>query len=39
MRSNFLSRLKKGDLFLTTEKTPRKFDLYAGKKVEPVKKA
>ena len=38
MRSNFLSRSKKGDLFIIAEKAPRKFDLYAGKKVEPVKK-
>ena len=38
MRSNFLSRSKKGDLFLITEKTPRKFDLYAGKKVGPMEK-
>ena len=38
MRSNFLSRSKKGDLILITEKTPRKFDLYARKKVGSVEK-
>ena len=38
MRSNFLIRSKNSDLFIIAEKTPRKFDLYSGKKVGPMEK-
>ena len=38
MRSNFLIRSKNSDLLIFAEKTPRKFDLYAGNKVGPMEK-
>ena len=38
MRSNFLIRSKNSDFFIMAEKTSRKFDLYAGKKVGPMEK-
>ena len=38
MRSNFLSRSKNSDLLSLRTLTPRKFDLYGGKKVGPVQK-